>query len=602
MAFSHLRPALWARILSFSGWDALPALLHSCRSLAEELGDDEFMRAAIAERFRGLDDGEAPPEGAELSPALLSKWPNKDALGGWRGLYKVLAAYLPLEGWWLVCDAHPWGLLMLTRFHDGRFIGEVVRVKLSSAGEYEDRSETVFEVEFPRDGEARCVVLGVAGAFGKPLPGQQVGLRYPDLRHWHVDGCRFTHRFSGRLQCRLGVRNASALPSLPTMNQRHAWAPIGPHVPADAAVMLADLLRRKPRASGGGGEEEDEPPAAQPKRYLSAFMYFYTDIRPSIVADNPGMVDEDVGKTIHAMWRELDVADRAPYQAQADADKKRYEREIESGLPYLTLEHLDGANGRRLLLASGGRTQGSTIRVTRQQPLIHPGLYVGSYHRELYEQFSDEILQLRYYELVPDDGALDVVVSAQTGASPPSAWATMLRAATAGSAEALIDCFGERQPPHRALALLEAQWRAGLACRFVSARKVTGDVHVPSGEVTWVGLVSVVANAGALGTLVDGSGQRHQPHQAWPGWGTLSMAGFQNPHWAQGWLLELQPAAVDARQARAEPHRRSRYAFHWQGHPQPLIVLAPLPNRGADAYRWAKLTGITADGGNSDDL
>jgi hypothetical protein len=329
-------------------------------------------------------------------------------------------------------------------------------------------------------------------------------------------------------------------------------------VPADAAVMLADLLRRKPRASGGGGEEEDE--------------------------------DEDVGG-----GGEDGAGDDGNHGAPL------------GGGPYLTLEHLDGANGRRLLLASGGRTQGSTIRVPRQQPLIHPGLYVGSYHRELYEQFSDEILQVRYFELVPDNGALDVVVSAHTRASPPSAWAAMLRAATAGSAEALIDCFGERQPPHRALALLEAQWRAGLACRFVSARKVTGDVHVPSGEVTWVALVSDVDNAGAAGAgfvneslaaLVDGSGQRRQARQAWPGWGTLSMAGFRSPRWATGWLLELEPSVEGRAGARAGELRAAeerRFAFHWEGRAQPLIVLAPLPNRGAGAYRWAALTGITAD-------
>jgi hypothetical protein len=193
-------------------------------------------------------------------------------------------------------------------------------------------------------------------------------------------------------------------------------------------------------------------------------------------------------------------------------------------------------------------------------------------------------------------------VSARTGASPPSAWATMLRAATAGSAEALIDCFGERQPPHRALALLEAQWRAGLACRFVSARKVTGDVHVPSGEVTWVGLVSDVANAAAgsssqaLGSaeLVDASGRRRQARQAWPGWGTLSRTGFRSPQWAPGFLLELQELQPPC----LPPAGQRRFAFHWEGRPLPLVVLAPLPNRGggggAGAYRWASLTGIAA--------
>jgi hypothetical protein len=59
-------------------------------------------------------------------------------------------------------------------------------------------------------------------------------------------------------------------------------------------------------------------------------MYFSKDKRPSVVADNPGMPFGEVGKTIGEMWRELDDADRAPYQAQADLDKKRYEREMKA--------------------------------------------------------------------------------------------------------------------------------------------------------------------------------------------------------------------------------------------------------------------------------
>jgi hypothetical protein len=56
-------------------------------------------------------------------------------------------------------------------------------------------------------------------------------------------------------------------------------------------------------------------------------MFFSKDKRPGVVADNPGMPFGEVGKTIGEMWRELEDSDRAPYQAQADADKKRYERE-----------------------------------------------------------------------------------------------------------------------------------------------------------------------------------------------------------------------------------------------------------------------------------
>ncbi|CDR37371.1 CYFA0S01e10088g1_1 [Cyberlindnera fabianii] len=64
-----------------------------------------------------------------------------------------------------------------------------------------------------------------------------------------------------------------------------------------------------------------------PKRSLSAYMFFANANRDVVRADNPGISFGGVGKLLGEKWKALSADEKAPYEAKAEADKKRYETE-----------------------------------------------------------------------------------------------------------------------------------------------------------------------------------------------------------------------------------------------------------------------------------
>lgn len=82
---------------------------------------------------------------------------------------------------------------------------------------------------------------------------------------------------------------------------------------------------RKSKAKADGGKRKKDPNA--PKRGLSAYMFFANDQRDKVREDNPGIKFGEVGKILGERWKALSEKQRAPYEARASADKKRYEEE-----------------------------------------------------------------------------------------------------------------------------------------------------------------------------------------------------------------------------------------------------------------------------------
>lgn len=83
---------------------------------------------------------------------------------------------------------------------------------------------------------------------------------------------------------------------------------------------------RKTKATKADSGKKKKDPNA-PKRGLSAYMFFANEQRDKVREDNPGIKFGDVGKMLGEKWKELDAKQRAPYDAKAAADKKRYEDE-----------------------------------------------------------------------------------------------------------------------------------------------------------------------------------------------------------------------------------------------------------------------------------
>ncbi|THG15340.1 hypothetical protein TEA_005317 [Camellia sinensis var. sinensis] len=65
-----------------------------------------------------------------------------------------------------------------------------------------------------------------------------------------------------------------------------------------------------------------------PKRALSGFMFFSQSERENIKKINPGIAFTDVGRVLGDKWKKMTAAEKEPYEAKAQADKKRYKDEI----------------------------------------------------------------------------------------------------------------------------------------------------------------------------------------------------------------------------------------------------------------------------------
>lgn len=79
------------------------------------------------------------------------------------------------------------------------------------------------------------------------------------------------------------------------------------------------------KTRGDGGKKKKDPNA--PKRGLSAYMFFANEQRDTVREENPGISFGQVGKVLGDKWKALNEKQRAPYEAKAAADKKRYEEE-----------------------------------------------------------------------------------------------------------------------------------------------------------------------------------------------------------------------------------------------------------------------------------
>ena len=97
----------------------------------------------------------------------------------------------------------------------------------------------------------------------------------------------------------------------------------------DTIVPQTKPKRSKPVSqSEGGKKKRKKKDKNAPKKALSVFMCYSNSVRDKVKADNPGIAFTEVAKKIGEMWKELSDADKAPYEAMANADKERYAKEM----------------------------------------------------------------------------------------------------------------------------------------------------------------------------------------------------------------------------------------------------------------------------------
>ena len=74
-------------------------------------------------------------------------------------------------------------------------------------------------------------------------------------------------------------------------------------------------------------KDEEEPEPLQPKKVITAFLYFNGEFSSEIRAKNPSVVIPmgEVSKLVGEKWGAMTEAQKKPYENKNAADKRRYE-------------------------------------------------------------------------------------------------------------------------------------------------------------------------------------------------------------------------------------------------------------------------------------
>ncbi|KAK1298695.1 FACT complex subunit SSRP1 [Acorus calamus] len=91
-------------------------------------------------------------------------------------------------------------------------------------------------------------------------------------------------------------------------------------------------VKRRPKDGDEDGSKKKKPKKKKdpnaPKRAMSAFMMFSNSERENLKKTNPGLSFTDVGRALGEKWKKMTASEKEPFEAMANADKKRYKDEM----------------------------------------------------------------------------------------------------------------------------------------------------------------------------------------------------------------------------------------------------------------------------------
>ncbi|XP_011098577.1 FACT complex subunit SSRP1 [Sesamum indicum] len=124
-------------------------------------------------------------------------------------------------------------------------------------------------------------------------------------------------------------------------------APMKKKSKKEPSALKASSSRKKTKDDDDDGskrkkQKKKKDPNA-PKRAISAFMFFSQTERENVKKSNPGISFTEVGKVLGERWNKMTAEEKAPYEAKARADKKRYTEEI-SGYKNPQTTNVDSAD------------------------------------------------------------------------------------------------------------------------------------------------------------------------------------------------------------------------------------------------------------------
>ncbi|KAG8384731.1 hypothetical protein BUALT_Bualt04G0148700 [Buddleja alternifolia] len=109
-------------------------------------------------------------------------------------------------------------------------------------------------------------------------------------------------------------------------------APMKKKSKKEPSAVKASSSRKKSKDGDEDGSKKKKKKKKKdpnaPKRAISAFMFFSQSERENLKKTNPGISFTEVGKVLGERWNKMTAEEKAPYEAKARVDKKRYTDEI----------------------------------------------------------------------------------------------------------------------------------------------------------------------------------------------------------------------------------------------------------------------------------
>jgi len=103
----------------------------------------------------------------------------------------------------------------------------------------------------------------------------------------------------------------------------------------------------KKNADTGTKKKKKKKDPNKPKTPQSAFLYFSAAKREEVVKGHPGIAFKDIGKLLGEAWRAASDDDKKPYETQAEKDRMRYKKEMETYVPPPNTENSDDDKKKR---------------------------------------------------------------------------------------------------------------------------------------------------------------------------------------------------------------------------------------------------------------
>jgi FtsZ-binding cell division protein ZapB len=124
----------------------------------------------------------------------------------------------------------------------------------------------------------------------------------------------------------LSRSQSAAGTELQDFSQGHGWD----HDGHSAGEQAADGQERKKGGWPKGKKRKRARDLNAPKQPLTGYVRFLNDRREKIRADNPALTFSEITKLLGAEWTKLAPEDKQHYLDEAEKDKERYMKELES--------------------------------------------------------------------------------------------------------------------------------------------------------------------------------------------------------------------------------------------------------------------------------